>query len=77
MAKQAKKTAVFLIVDVKDRRNKLAAGLREIGYDGDAVMMTHNGTKNREHIESVELYRVFPAEHNGLTVESAWTWIDS
>ena len=44
---------------------------------GDAVMLTHNGTKNREHIESVELYRVFPAEHNGQLVECAWTWIDS
>lgn len=39
--------------------------------------VTHNGMKNREHIESVELYRVFPAEHNGQMVESAWTWIDS
>ena len=44
---------------------------------GDAVMMTHNETKSREHIESVELYRVFPAEHNGQVVECAWTWIDS
>lgn len=44
---------------------------------GDAVMMTHNGTKGPEHIESVELYRVFPAEHNGQAVESTWTWIDS
>ena len=46
------------------------------------LTMTHtavpvNGTKNREHIESVELYWVFPAEHNGQTVECAWTWIDS
>ena len=44
---------------------------------GDAVMMTHNGTQSREHIESVELYRVFPADHNGQMVESAWVWIDS
>ena len=32
---------------------------------GDALMVTHNGTKNREHIESVQLYRVFPADQNG------------
>ena len=44
---------------------------------GDAVMMTHNGTKSRAHIESVELYRVFPATDNGSVVECAWTWMDS
>ena len=44
---------------------------------GDAVILNVGGVKSREHIESVELYRVFPAEHNGQLVESAWTWIDS
>ena len=44
---------------------------------GDAVMLTHDGTQSREHIERVELYRVFPTKHNGQIVESAWTWIDS
>ena len=44
---------------------------------GDAVILTHNGTQSREHIESVELYRVFPAEQNGQVVECAWTWLDS
>ena len=44
---------------------------------GDAVILNIGGVKNREHIESVELYRVFPTEHNGQTVECAWTWLDS
>jgi len=42
---------------------------------GDAVIMKHNGTQSREHIESVELYRVFPTDFNGQTVESARAWI--
>ena len=44
---------------------------------GDAVIMNHNGTQSREHIESVELYRVFPTEYNGQVVESARAWIES
>jgi len=32
---------------------------------GDAVILTSGGVKSREHIEAVELYRVFPATHNG------------
>ena len=41
------------------------------------MILNVGGVKNREHFESVELYRVFPTEHNGQVVESAWTWIDS
>ena len=44
---------------------------------GDAVMLNIGGVKSREYIESVELYRVFPAEYNGQMVECAWTWLDS
>ena len=33
MAKQAKKTTVFLIVDDSDQRQRLATELREMGYD--------------------------------------------
>ena len=44
---------------------------------GDALIMKHNGTQSREHIESVELYRVFPATQNGQTVESARSWIET
>ena len=43
---------------------------------GDAVILTSDGTKNREHVEAVELYRVFPAAHNGQVVESARAWIE-
>lgn len=43
---------------------------------GDAALMTHEGETERQYIDSVELYRVFPAEHNGETVESAWAWLD-
>jgi hypothetical protein len=39
---------------------------------GDAVWLSHNGQKTREHIESVELYRVFPTSANGEVVKSAW-----
>jgi len=44
---------------------------------GDAVILNIGGVKSREYIESVELYRVFPAEYNGQMVECAWTWLDS
>ena len=43
---------------------------------GDAVILNVGGVKSREHIESVELYRVFPASSNGHVVECVWTWID-
>jgi hypothetical protein len=43
---------------------------------GDAVWLSHSGQKTREHIESVELYRVFPASANGLVVTSAWHWLN-
>jgi hypothetical protein len=42
----------------------------------DAVLLSRNGQKTREHIESVELYRVFPASANGLVVTSAWHWLN-
>lgn len=38
---------------------------------GDAVIL--NG--NRETVESVELFRVFPASENGREVRSAWHWL--
>lgn len=44
---------------------------------GDAVNLNNAGVKSREHIERVELYRVFPASCNGQIVECAWTWLDS
>jgi hypothetical protein len=43
---------------------------------GDAVWLSQDGTKKREHVESVELYRVFPAEENGRVVKSAWHWLN-
>jgi len=43
---------------------------------GDAVWLSCNGHKTREHIESVELYRVFPTEANGQVVTSAWHWLN-
>jgi len=30
---------------------------------GGAIILTSNGTKNQDHIDLVELYRVFPASH--------------
>ena len=44
---------------------------------GDAVILTSGGVKSREHIEAVELYRVFPATQNGQAVESARSWIEN
>ena len=44
---------------------------------GDAVMLNNGGVKSREHIERVELYRVFPASWNDHIVECAWTWLNS
>ena len=43
---------------------------------GDAVILRHNGTQAREHIDAIELYSVFPSHFNGSDVESARTWID-
>lgn len=43
---------------------------------GDAVWLIVDGKKTREHIESVELYRVFPASANGMEVTSAWHWLN-
>ena len=42
---------------------------------GDPVDLTHNGEKSRQYIESVELYRVFPASFNGTMVASAHDWL--
>ena len=42
---------------------------------GDPVDLTHNGEKSRQYIESVELYRVFPASDNGKIVVSAHDWL--
>ena len=53
------------------RRNWLTA------RRGDAVIFKHNGTQGREHIEAIELYRVFPTFFNGREVESARAWIDA
>lgn len=44
---------------------------------GDAVILKHNGSQGREHIDAIELYRVFPTFFNGREVESARTWIDA
>ncbi len=38
---------------------------------GDSVIL--NG--NREFVDSIELYRVFPACENGREVRSAWHWL--
>ncbi len=42
----------------------------------DSVMLTHNGEQTRQAVESIELYRVFPASGNGLRVRSAWHWMN-
>lgn len=39
---------------------------------GDSVIL--NG--NREFVDSIELYRVFPANENGREVRSAWHWLN-
>ena len=43
---------------------------------GDSVMLSHNDDKTRQAVESVELYRVFPASENGRQVRSAWHWLN-
>jgi len=43
---------------------------------GDSVILNHNGVQTRQAVESVELYRVFPACGNGLCVRSAWHWLN-
>jgi hypothetical protein len=44
----------------------------------DIVMLTVDQQNwQKRFIAQVELYRVFPAEHNGETVESAQAWIDA
>jgi hypothetical protein len=43
---------------------------------GDTVWPSQDGKKTREHMESVELYRVFPANENGRVVTSAWHWLN-
>ena len=42
---------------------------------GDPVDLTTNGKTSRQYIESVELYRVFPATANGTVVASAHDWL--
>lgn len=42
---------------------------------GDPVDLTTNGKTSRQFIESVELYRVFPAADNGKIVKSAHDWL--
>ena len=42
---------------------------------GDPVDLTTNGKTSRQYIESVELYRVFPASDNGKIVASAHDWL--
>ncbi len=42
---------------------------------GDPVDFTFNGKTSRQYIESVELYRVFPASANGTVVASAHDWL--
>lgn len=66
-----KDTSKLCVQLMNPRRNWMTARA------GDAVMMTSNGEKSREHIESVELYRVFPTDHNGRVVESARAWIEN
>lgn len=39
---------------------------------GDSVIL--NG--NREFVNLIELYRVFPANENGREVRSAWQWLN-
>lgn len=39
---------------------------------GDSVIL--NG--NREFVDTIELYRVFPANENGRVVRSAWHWMN-
>jgi len=42
---------------------------------GDAVLLTRDGNTERQYIETVELYRVSPAEENGSLVPSAYEWL--
>ena len=42
---------------------------------GDPVDFTFNGKTSRQYIESVELYRVFPASATGTVVASAHDWL--
>ena len=42
---------------------------------GDPVDLTTKGKTSRQYIESVELYRVFPATDNGKIVKSAHDWL--
>lgn len=43
---------------------------------GDPVVLTRQGEQIRTAVESVELYRVFPASENGRLVESARDWLN-
>jgi len=43
---------------------------------GDSVWLSLNGEKTRQAVESVELYRAFPASDNGRQVRSAWHWLN-
>jgi len=42
---------------------------------GDPVDLKIDGKTSRQYIESVELYRVFPAGFNGTVVPSAHDWL--
>ena len=42
---------------------------------GDGVLLTRDGNTDRQYIESVELYRVSPADDNGKIVASAHSWL--
>ncbi|MEJ7594596.1 MAG: hypothetical protein WKF77_23935 [Planctomycetaceae bacterium] len=42
---------------------------------GDGVLLTRDGNTDRQFIESVDLYRVSPADDNGTIVPSAHAWL--
>jgi hypothetical protein len=63
-------TAKLCVQLLNRRRTWITARAR------DAIWLSNGGMKTWEHIESVELYRVFPANENGRVVTSAWHWLN-
>ena len=41
-----------------------------------AVLLTQDGKTERQFVDSVEPYRVFPAEENDRVVQSVKDWLD-
>ena len=64
-----KDTAKLCVRLINSRRTWLHATA------GDGVLLTRDGNTDRQYIESVELYRVSPADNNGKIVPSAHAWL--